>query len=381
MIDIRVLNKEFQLEGVIDRYKSLIWTDRYNRCGDFEILAPITPEIMRLAQHDFYLDIDESDKNMIIESLTISYDPDDGPMLLISGRSLESILDRRFNRKNNDTYKNSTRRNIIRNLLRTNILPDETYNTIAPRRISNMIYLESTDPNIVNPKTNGQFDMLQLDEAIELLCDEDDWGYKITLNNKNQFVFELYIGSDRSYNQIENPVIIFSPTFGNLNSSEFLYSKASYKNVAYCRNITSYNTMSTGVYVSQNIKRAIEVYADDRTTNDYIGLDRRELYVDGDGIGSTGNIASNTSTDWANFDAALRGEAAMQLGRHKITEVFTGEGENTPQYVYRKDYFLGDIVQLEDIYGNAGPARISEFIISVSDSEGLKMYPTFAAVK
>ena len=36
-MDLYITNPKFELVGVIDSYTSLIWTERYNDCGDFEI--------------------------------------------------------------------------------------------------------------------------------------------------------------------------------------------------------------------------------------------------------------------------------------------------------------------------------------------------------
>ncbi len=48
---------------------------------------------------------------------------------------------------------------------------------------------------------------------------------------KKQFVFELYAGFDRSYDQTENPYVIFSPKFENIINSNYIESKASLKTV------------------------------------------------------------------------------------------------------------------------------------------------------
>ena len=37
MVDVYVLNTDFQIVGVIDVYESFIWTDRFYSYGDFEL--------------------------------------------------------------------------------------------------------------------------------------------------------------------------------------------------------------------------------------------------------------------------------------------------------------------------------------------------------
>ena len=54
------------------------------------------------------------------------------------------------------------------------------------------------------------------------------------------------------------------------------------------------------------------------------------------------------------------------------------EGEIVPEniFVYGVDYFVGDIVQFCDKYGNKKPLRVKEFVIS-NDADGFQMIPGF----
>ena len=87
-------------------------------------------------------------------------------------------------------------------------------NVISPsdsnRKISNFIFKESTDSAITKLKLEAQYTGDNLYDVIQKICEEQGIGFKITLNDKKQFVFELYAGFDRSYDQTENPYVIFS---------------------------------------------------------------------------------------------------------------------------------------------------------------------------
>lgn len=48
-------------------------------------------------------------------------------------------------------------------------------------------------------------------------------------------------------------------------------------------------------------------------------------------------------------------------------------------FKYGDDFFLGDVVQIEDEYGNEGKVRIIEVITSVNN-EGAFIYPTFKSI-
>ena len=55
---------------------------------------------------------------------------------------------------------------------------------------------------------------------------------------------------------------------------------------------------------------------------------------------------------------------------------FEGEVEASVNYTYKEDYFLGDIIQIENEFGIKAAPRIVE-IIECMDENGYSMTPTF----
>jgi hypothetical protein len=47
-VDIFVLDTEFRPVSIIDVYESLIWTDRYDEYGDFELYISMSPDPLTL---------------------------------------------------------------------------------------------------------------------------------------------------------------------------------------------------------------------------------------------------------------------------------------------------------------------------------------------
>src|SRR5512133_2365475 len=95
-MELRVLNTSFVSVGIVDSVNSMIWTERYYGYGDFEIYVEYTPEMLALLQEEYYLVLANSEKAMIIEDVSIKANPETGNKLLIKGRSLSSLLDRRI---------------------------------------------------------------------------------------------------------------------------------------------------------------------------------------------------------------------------------------------------------------------------------------------
>ena len=95
-MDVTVLNTNLDAISIVDVYESFIWTDRYYEYGDFELFTSMTDTILSYIRQDYYLQSRESEHVMIIEKIRINSDSENGNHITVTGRSLESILDRRI---------------------------------------------------------------------------------------------------------------------------------------------------------------------------------------------------------------------------------------------------------------------------------------------
>lgn len=95
-MEIVVLNTQFEPVCVVDDYISIVWTDRYSEEGEFSlVLSPTAKRYEQLAL-EYYLEIPLSEHTMIIESVSLTNDRDSGQQMTVTGRSMESILERRL---------------------------------------------------------------------------------------------------------------------------------------------------------------------------------------------------------------------------------------------------------------------------------------------
>lgn len=351
-MELFVLNADFESIAVIDTYESMIWTDRYNAYGDFEIYFAMDESLLEYIKEDYYLWLKESDHSMIIEDIKIDADTEEGNRLIVTGRSLESILERRIIW--GQRIFSGNLQNAIQTMLNENIISP----SVADRKIANFIFVPSTDSKITSLTIDNQYTGDDLYTVIKGLCEENNIGFKIVLTDDNQFAFSLYAGADRSYDQTENPYVVFSPNFENIVNSNYFSSKAGYRNV----------TLVAGEGEGASRKTTVVGSAS--------GLDRRELFTDARDISS--DTEDGTLSD-AEYIAQLRTKGLKNLADHMITTAFEGEVEVTRLFKYGEDFFIGDIVQIANEYGNENSAYISELIISNSD-EGLSIYPTFKTI-
>ena len=351
-MNLYVLDKNFKVLTIIDQYKSLIWTDRYDKPGDFELELSAGAASLQHIQEDCYIWWNKSEHHMIVESISIETDVDDGNHVTISGRSLESILDRRI--VWGQTNLKGGLQAQLKALLTNNIISPSDTN----RKIANFIFEDSTDETITALTIDTQFTGDGIDEVVETLCQSDGIGYKILLDSQNRFVFGLYAGADRSYNQTANPYAVFSPKFDNLVSSNYYHSKETYKNV----------TLVAGEGEGSD-RKMLSVGTES-------GLERRELFTDANDISSTTDGGTLTT---AEYNALLTARGNEKLAENTVSTAFEGEVEMNRPFQYGKDFNVGDIVQIVNEYGVESQVRIVEIVMS-DDETGFTVYPTFEAV-
>ena len=83
---------EFEKTHVIDYAESVIWVSRYRDCGEFEIYVPASKELVELFQGEVLFTRNDSDTTMVLEKIQLTTDAENGDYLIVSGRSLESVL-------------------------------------------------------------------------------------------------------------------------------------------------------------------------------------------------------------------------------------------------------------------------------------------------
>lgn len=354
-MELLIMDENFAGVSTLDIFESLIWTDRYYACGDFEIYMPCSEKMLSTLKQDMYLYLRESEHVMIIEDIQIDTDVEDGAHLTVTGRSLESILDRRVI-WNLTTLSGGLQAGIKQLLNENAISPSD-----PARQIPNLVFEDSTDTKITNLSLNAQYYGENLYDVICEVCESNEIGFKITLNDSNQMVFSLYAGTDRSYEQTENPYVIFSPGFDNLLNSNYISSKKTLKTV----------TMITGEGEGSDKKKAVAECSNGAGS----GLNRREMHTDASGISQTDG--ENTISDEA-YTALLQRQGIDELAQNTRTESFEGEVSSGRTYTYGTDYFMGDIVQNVNEFNIEATSRVTEYIMS-QDESGIERYPTFTS--
>lgn len=386
-MDLYVFNKNFRTVAVVDEYESFNWTDRYNEAGDFELILLTTSDLLGVFQPDYYLYFNQSEHLMFIEGTEIKTDDEKGDRFIVTGRSLESMLQRRIIwNKTKFNIAHNFQHGIVKLVINAMATPMSQYigdwaETDTPpaanRLISNLIVHRDWD----NKWTPIKMDAIEywgenLYDTVSDLCRSRDpeVGFKITWRQSdNTFHFYLYLGTDHSSGNTEHNIpVSFSPRLENIFDTNYYESVEGYKTVA----------LIVGQYPKNGNTDEIEekttyVFRGSSLTT-YTGLYRREVYCDGRNIPYK-NDDNDTIYSWTDdVKPALQDEGRKTLNEtaNKKAKTFEGEVDYQTTYTYGTDYKLGDIVDVADIYGHEMKARIVEVTFS-DDEEGFSINPSF----
>ena len=358
-MDVYILDSLLRRSEVIDKYISLIWTERFSSYGEFELIVESNRRNRQLLKEETHLSISKSHRVMIIETIEDQEDSEGRYILKVKGPSLEKKLtDRALISKANPTT-----------LHKSIVINDQP--SLAAEEIFNMACVvgggSTLDGNfgiILNspldkgeliygyPAQRFEFAPDYVYTHIKWLAETYGFGFRVVrIDGDPQLYFDVYNGRNRTTEQSYNDVVIFSRELGNLKNTKELRSSSLEKTVAY-------------VYSDDSF---IEVVAEGTEAN-LDGFDRKVVLV------KVSPDSSLNPTERHLFFVQKGKEALAGATRFSA---FDGEIVKVSQYIYEENYSLGDFVELRSSDDNFTKMRVVEQIF-VNDQEGFRSYPTLS---
>lgn len=363
----------FELEKCIDTYSSLIWCERFQEPGEFEVYLRADEDLMRYVQQNFLL-VTRKDTTvaMVPDRLVLTTSADDGNYMTIRGSSAEGLMRRRIVMQKasfmRTSYPNAVY--ILNYLIQENIGghwyyqrdDSHTPNTLGAWLWCNVIQKGNDDDGLtqaVDLQPYGQ----NLGSVIEQTCKACSMGFRLPFDPETgRLYYEFYAGKDRSLHQETLPAVVFSSQFNNLGNTEYVYDRS---------------TMATFALVGgegdgKDRKEGWRA----RWHRNYagVGLNARSIFVDAKSLsGNTKGIDGNASK----YQSLLNSTAFDALYAANETHDFSGEVTPGGQFRYRRDYFLGDTVSVENDSGIRGTAIVTG-VTEVVDETGSKTVPTLS---
>lgn len=375
-MDLYFWNKSLEMVGIIDTAISIQWLERYYEKGKFEVYVQVNQDILDIVNQSYFISRNDSTYVGVIEFIQDEDNEDDGNFLIIQGYFAESLIGRRIIRNisdyTNTTYPNATLFDVCNDLLQKNILNPtlQQGESVSPRKI-NCLNTTVINNLKINPiiETQATFENNLLDFIVELL---KSYNASIRLElNDNKFDIVIYDGTDRSYNQEVNAFVVFSEEFDNLISSTYIFDSTQEANALYVGGENN-ETASEGRFIDK-----YELPVGNSVISD---IDRKEVFI------NASDLKQNWEEELADgtkIPHSLTTDEYRQLLKNRGKENVVAPSEkldanvDLSTYEYNKDYFLGDILTIENkmigVYANK---RLIGMDI-VDDENGHTLEPIF----
>ena len=340
---IEIMNTNFELEGIITKYESLIFTRNFFECGTFELTISKNKTNADKLVKDNMLIINKNDEKVLLIDKVVEETNQNLKTLKVTGDCIKGITKRRIIATNGyDRVAETEAENIQKHYIKNHITESYNDDIRTPERDIPWIKIAPTQNRGI--KTVWQARLTNLHDEEKHISEDTGLGWKIYLNRAEKCMyFDSVRGVDRTVSQIENPIIheklkqytheqlqryiheqlqgtikhpyvIFSEKKKSLLNAKITDDNSNYKNVGYCAG------------KGENEDRLITVIGN------ATGFNRREVFVD------LSNIEDPDE---------LNTEGQKQLDTYKIVKSIEGKILEVPGMEYEKDWNLGDLVTTE----------------------------------
>ena len=331
--DIYVYTRDLELIGIIDFFSSLRWRRKYYEAGEFELHIPLNSQTEKYLKKDNLIIRDDAIEVGIIESFTINDAGDDGVEVIIYGRFLSSILDRRIIK---------SKINFSGKIL---LGERKILNEMTP--FSKLLISEAT---LDSDSVVFQVSYKNVYEYLVTLAKISSIAHRISVDIPNKkMIYENYQGLDRTETQSINPRYEFSEDKSNIDVADYTYSAKTEKNY-----------VLVGGQGEDKNRIMVEV-----TSGNNKDFDLSETFVDA------------KSENQGDLTLAQYKETLKTKGSEKLVE----STETLEVTVYADDYKklwdLGDIVNIKkESWGIVMKQRITE-IEETIENNNQKIFATF----
>ena len=349
------------LEAICDSFSSLLWDIEYYSCGAFEVYIAASPQNIEIFQTGRIVGRDDDMEHYgLIESVEIQTDAEDGDYLIVKGRFLMCLLERRIIYPTLNFTTMTTYGIIIQKAVESNVLA-------SGNRLIPGLKLGEIQGACWSQTTKLQVSYENLMEWVYTICEKIGGTANIRLSKiaeeQYEMIFELSQGEDRSMMQEKNPRIVFSDSYNNLLSFTYFTDNSVKRNFAY--------VLGKG----EGEKRKRTIYFEGTEPS---SLERYEVYVDAKDISDEEQIANETKPiSEIEYEELLKEKGKQNLVPTK-TKSESQIAVQSTQFQYGVDYFVGDFVTVEHHRFGIRQNKIQLVgMIESFDRNGRNLTPTF----
>ena len=325
-MELYVYSSDMELQGIVEKIASLIWTRRYWSCGEFKLLVPFTEEHSRMLVKNNIIMKRGDDEAAQIRYVSITKNSQGLEEIEVQGKFLIAWIGKRIIKK--QIITNDTTQNILYRIVRENVTnPADTVRKIPDVSIADDD--ADTESGAID-YTSEQYTNAQL--AAETAAKAAKLGIRMRTDARTgTHVFSVYEGRDLTAgNSAGNAPCIFSQEFDNIVEQEYTNSIENLKTTAF-----------VGGEEKEGVARKVA-----EVGGSAAGLAREEVFINATDIvqeyeDDDGEQVSLTDTEYL---ALLSARGAEELEQYAETLSFGSKVNTFANLIYRTDYDLGDRV-------------------------------------
>nr|DAO80271.1 MAG TPA: hypothetical protein [Bacteriophage sp.] len=325
-MELYVYSSDMELQGIVEKIASLIWTRRYWSCGEFKLLVPFTEEHSRMLVKNNIIMKRGDDEAAQIRYVSITKNSQGLEEIEVQGKFLIAWIGKRIIKK--QIITNDTTQNILYRIVRENVTnPADTARKIPDVSIADDD--ADTESGVID-YTSEQYTNAQL--AAETAAKAAKLGIRMRTDARTgTHVFSVYEGRDLTAgNSAGNAPCIFSQEFDNIVEQEYTNSIENLKTTAF-----------VGGEEKEGVARKVA-----EVGGSAAGLEREEVFINATDIvqeyeDDDGEQVSLTDTEYL---ALLSARGAEELEQYAETLSFGSKVNTFANLIYRTDYDLGDRV-------------------------------------
>lgn len=325
-MELYVYSSEMELQGIVEKIASLIWTRRYWSCGEFKLLVPFTEEHSRMLVKNNIIMKRGDDEAAQIRYVSITKNSQGLEEIEVQGKFLIAWIGKRIIKK--QIITKDTTQNILYRIVRENVTnPADTVRKIPDVSIATDD--ADTESGVID-YTSEQYTNAQL--AAETAAKAAKLGIRMRTDARTgAHVFSVYEGRDLTAgNTAGNAPCIFSQEFDNIVEQEYTNSVENLK-----------TTALVGGEEKEGVARKVA-----EVGGSAAGLAREEVFINATDIVQEYEDDDGTQvtlTD-AEYLALLSARGAEELEQYAETLSFGSKINTFANLIYRTDYDLGDRV-------------------------------------
>ncbi len=325
-MELYVYSSEMELQGIVEKIASLIWTRRYWSCGEFKLLVPFTEEHSRMLVKNNIIMKRGDDEAAQLRYVSITKNSEGLEEIEVQGKFLIAWIGKLIIKK--QIITKDTTQNILYRIVRENVTnPADTARKIPDVSIATDD--EDTESGVID-YTSEQYTNAQL--AAETAAKAAKLVIRMRTDARTgAHVFSVYEGRDLTAgNTAGNAPCIFSQEFDNIVEQEYTNSVENLKTTAF-----------VGGEEKEGVARKVA-----EVGGSAAGLAREEVFINATDIvqeyeDDDGEQVTLTDTEYL---ALLSARGAEELEQYAETLSFGSKINTFANLIYRTDYDLGDRV-------------------------------------